>query len=213
MAEKKMSVHQALAEVKTYDDRIANATNPQNGFIIGNKKSNKTPNGMSIEELKGKMQGNLASVKALIENKKIIKSAVAMSNAVTKVNIGGIDYTVIEAIERKNLILLEERLLDMLKKQYQSVLSQVAQQNAVVDGKLNDYLKSNLGDIQKVDTDVVKKLTEQFYELQAFEVIDPNNLKDYIAELENRVYSFKTEVDYKLSEINSTTFITVNLKD
>lgn len=85
---KKISVHQALAEVKTYEDRIYTGISAK--FVVANKKSNKNPNGMTIAQLNDKMKGALDSVKALIENKKRIKAAINQSNAVTRITIGGV---------------------------------------------------------------------------------------------------------------------------
>ena len=63
-----MSIHRALAEIKTYNKRIASAV--EQTFIIANKKSNEKIEGMTIEEYKSKIQSNIDSAKALIENRK-----------------------------------------------------------------------------------------------------------------------------------------------
>ena len=45
------------------------------------------------------------------------------------------------------------------------------------------------------------------------ELADPNNLKEEIDRLESDILEFQSNVDYKLSESNSTTVIEVDLDD
>lgn len=209
--EKKMSVHQALSEVKTYDDRINRGISSQ--FVVANRKNNAKIGSETVEEVKEKLKGNLMSVKALIENKKIIKSAIVKSNNTTTVKVGGKDYFVAEAIERKNMVVLEENLLHSIADQYNRVKGQVDKNNDALPEKLENYLKSALTDKTKVDETVVKVLTDKFMGDNEYEMIDPNKINLLIDVMYKEISDFKTEVDYKLSESNATTIITVNLVD
>lgn len=209
--EKNMSIHQALSEVKTYDDRIARGISAS--FVIANRKNNAKIGSETIEEIKNKMRGNLDSVKALIENKKIIKSAIVKSNNSTTVVIGGKSYSVAEAIERKNMTLLEDSFLRSITDQYNRMKGQVDKNNDALPEKLENYLKSTLADKTKADSAVVDALTKQFNDNNEYELIDPNKLCDLIDTMYKEISDFKTEVDYKLSESNATTIIAVNLVD
>lgn len=209
--EKNMSIHQALSEVKTYDDRITRGISAS--FVTANRKNNTKIGSDTIDKVKAKMSGNLDSVKALIENKKIIKSAIVKSNNSTMVSIGGKSYSVAEAIERKNMILLEESLLRSITDQYNKAKGQVDKNNDALPEKLENYLKSTLADKTKADSVVVETLTKQFMDNNMYELVDPNKLNDLIDTMYKEISDFKTEVDYKLSESNATTVITVNLVD
>lgn len=109
--------------------------------------------------------------------------------------------------------MFEERLLQQLKSQYNSAVQVADQNNNNLNEKLENYLKTALGDKEKRDAENVKALTKVFNDANEYEILDPNNLKDYIDVLERLTMEFKTEVDYKLSESNATTFIEVDLVD
>ena len=49
------------------------------------------------------MKSNLQSLRALMRNRQVLKSAIAKSNEETFVTIGGVEMTVLDAIERKTL--------------------------------------------------------------------------------------------------------------
>ena len=108
----RMSIHRALAELKTLDARINSACSGT--FVYANKKSNAKISGMSIEDAKKFLVGNYDRAKDLIERRKKIKSAIVESNAKTEVEVAGIKMTVADAIERKSskagakFIILEE---------------------------------------------------------------------------------------------------------
>jgi len=211
MAKVKMSIHRALSEIKTYDDRIRNAINSE--FIVSNKKSNDKINGKTIEEVRSSIQGNFDSVKSLIENKKRIKSAIVASNAITEVSIGGEVYKVSDAIERKNMIALEEEFLRTLRVQFMKERNKVNSENDQLNNKLEQFLNSILGDKSSRTPQEIEEHTKGFMSRNTYELIDPNKIESYIKELENKILNFKTEVDYVLSESNSLTHVEVELCD
>lgn len=207
----KMSVHRGLAEIKLYDSKITSAF--RNTFVVFNKVSNKNIGGKTIGEVKDSIKGNFDSVVALIENRKRVKQAIVGSNARTVVRIGGIDYTVAEAIERKASIKYDLDFLATLKNQYTQANNQVEMQNAQLPAKLETYLASVLGEKASRDPESVKAHTKVFEDNNKLELIDPAKITDFIAKYENEISEFQTQVDYTLSEINATTFIEVDLVD
>lgn len=211
MAKVKMSIHRALGELKTYDDRIRSAINSQ--FIVANKKSNDKINGKTIDETKSMIQGNFDSVRILIENKKRIKSAVIASNANTKVMIAGVEYTVADAIERKNAISLEDDFLRKLRLDFVKENNKVNSENEQLSTKLENYLQSILGEKSIRQASDIEEHTKAFMARNSWELIDPNKVEEYIKKLEKDILDFKTEVDYVLSESNSLTHVEVDLKD
>jgi hypothetical protein len=206
-----MSIHRALGELKTYDNRIKNAICSQ--FVIANKKSNEKIGGKTVKEFTNAMKGNFNSVTSLIENKKRIKQAIVISNAETNVSISNVTYKVAEAIERKNLIRLEEEFLAQLKTQYKKERDKVENENNALQNKLEDYLKSVLGEKNNRTPEDVAKYTEDFEKRHKYDLIDPANIENYIKQLDKEIIDFKTEVDYVLSESNANTKISVDLVD
>lgn len=204
----KMSVHRALGELKTYDSKIQKSSLEK--FVIANKKSNDKIGSKTLAEYKEEMKGNLKKVKDLVENRKRLKSVIVMSNAKTVVTIGNEQYTVAEAIERKNFIAEEENILDELKRQYNRAMQTIEKENNTLPAKLENYLSSILGDKTQRKIEEVEEYSKAFENKHKYELIDPNNISDYIKELEESITRFKTEVDYVLSESNATTFVEVD---
>lgn len=211
MATVKMSIHRALGELKTYNDRISNAINST--FVVSNKKSNEKINGKTIREVESAIQGNFDSVKTLIENKKRIKAAVVASNATEKVTIAGKEYAKADAIERKSAIALEESFLRKLKMQFTAERQKVENENNQLQTKLENYLQSVLGDKASRSAAEVEEHTNAFMSKNTMELIDPAGVETYIKTLENDILDFKNEVDYVLSESNATTIVEVELID
>lgn len=205
----KMSVHRALSELKTYNSRINKAI--KSSFVQANKKNNNKIDGISIEEFVKKLQGNFDSAKSLIENKKKLKAAIVLSNASTKVTIGNKEYTVAEAIERKQLLVDEKSFLDNLKFQYENQVRFINNKNDKLPQLLEQYLQAVLGEKDKRTVEDIEAHTKNFYSREEYILIDPMNINEYIEELENDIITFETNVDYVLSESNATTFIEVDL--
>lgn len=211
MAEKTMSIHQALAELKMYESKIFKAS--REDFVTSNRKGNEKIGSYTKAEYANVLKGNLDKVKALINNKKVIKSAVVLSNANTKVTIGGIEYTVAEAIERKNMLNLEKQLLTSMRNQYSMCSSKIEMENNNLTSRLESYLKSVVNEKDKNNPEIVKQYEKQFKDVNEYELIDPNKIAEAISDLEKSIEDFETEVDYKLSESNTITQITVELAD
>jgi len=211
MGKQKISVHRALAELKTYNDRISRAIHGT--FVIANKKNNDKIQGKTIADYENMIKGNFASYEALTENQRRLKSAVVMSNAVTKVNIGGSEYTIAEAIERKAKLKFDEAFLQTLKQQFNAQNQIVERENAQIPTKLENYLQAVLGDKDKRSIEEIAAHTKSFEDRNKFELIDPCDIGKKIAELEESILNFKTDVDYKLSESNAITQIEVDFMD
>lgn len=205
----KMSVHMALTKLKNFDERIKKDTFQD--YCTLNKGSNTKINGETIESAKSRMQGNFDKISAMIRNRNLLKSAIVASNAATKVEIGGVWMTVAEAIERKSSIKAEEVLLQHLKNQFCSVNAQMQRRNDELESKLNEYLKVALG--ENPSQDDKDKEIKRFYATHGYQLIDPIGLQDVIAEMEENINAFKTEVDGRLSESNAQTFVEVDLAD
>ena len=211
MSKQSMSIHRALGELKSYDDRITRST--EQHFVIANKKSNDKIAGKTIEEFKQQIKGGFASYYALTENQRRIKAAVVLSNAKTKVKIGGIEYTVAEAIERKAKLHHDEAFLLKLKGEFFAENKKVEIENEVLPEKLESYLQSILGEKEKRTVEDIASHTKAFEERNKYELIDPCDISKQIEKIEESITSFKTEVDYVLSESNATTFIEVDFVD
>lgn len=205
---KKLSIHRALTELKMLNHRIEAATNEVSA-VLANRKSNSKINGVEIQEYEKQMQSSYDKVVGLIGYRNLIKSLVVESNARTKVTVGKEEMTVAEAIERKQSIQFEKKLLDVMQQQYRSAINMVAKENDALHAKLETYLINILGNKDKQSPEEVKLHTETFMKRNEYELIDPMNVKKKIEALNSRIEEFESEVDAVLSESNATTFIEV----
>lgn len=205
----KMSVHRGLSELKLYSNKIDSVMN--SAFVLANKQSNKMIGGRSVEEVEKAIGSQFDSIKALIENRKRIKSAIVKSNAETTVVVGGNTMTVAEAIERKASIEFEKEFLSHLQNQFLQQNRIVETQNEQLQTKLESFLQATLG--EKRDVEQVKALTKTFEDSNKFVLIDPKRIQSQIEDLSKSIEEFSSQVDYILSESNATTFFEVDFVD
>lgn len=195
----KMSLTRALAELKMLDKRIDGKTNESKfvDFLIGGETSTRVP----VETLTSEIKGDLTSIEDLIERRRKIKSALTLANASTEVEIGNVKMKIAEAIDYKTFILSKKHLLNTMKSQYANVSAKIEQQNRRVEDKVADILSK--------DGDSKRKEEDANYHRSRYEakIHDPLKIKEKIDALEKEISEFETTVDFKLSEVNSSTFI------
>ena len=117
MTTEKMTIHEALSELKVIGKRIDKEINGV-VFVTANKHSNTKIGGKTIEEFSDNIKSKYQKITDLIKRRTAIKKAVVKSNAVTDVTIGGETMTVAEAIEYKDVgIDFTENLLEKISTQ------------------------------------------------------------------------------------------------
>lgn len=208
---RKISITEALNELKLYDSKITKAIT--NARLVGAaKKSSDKVGVVAKEDFVERAKASYQSVTDLIANRNALKSAIVKSNAVTEVTINGKTMTVAEAIERKNSIDYDETLLAEMKRQYASATDTVAKENKKVDNKVDELLATLIGkdsskDISKESQEAVEK---PYRAKNEYEFVDPIGLLDKIEVLESDIDGFKSEVDTRLSVANSITTIEID---
>ncbi len=211
MNEKTMNVHQALAELKLLDKRIQDAIrNPV--WVIPNEHGNTVINGVKLVNVIDEMRANFQKVTDLIAYRDALKRAVVQSNAVTKVTIAGVEYTVAEAIDAKNhgmaaLIALRNRMLH----DYEQARSTAEIQNGSrLEGRASEFIRSMTGQtVTKDMTEEMRRMRDDFITAHTTELIDPIGVRKVAADLDETITAFTAEVDAVLSTSNSLTEITV----
>lgn len=159
------------------------------------------------------MQGYYDKATDLIKRRNAIKRAVVLSNAATKVTINGLEYTVAEAIEMKNHgVEFDEKLLDVLNKQYNKAQSEILKQNGDdLEKRAEQYVIGIYGSKEgKTNTDDFEKTKKDFITANSYELVDPIKILDKINALEESIASFKAEVDAALSTSNAVTEIEIS---
>lgn len=203
----KMTIHRALGEIKLYDKKIVDLLDKD--FVLASKKRIGKVHGIDVEKYKEEMKANLQSLRALMRNRQILKSAIAKSNETTMVTIGGETMTVLDAIERKNFMNMRMSVVNTLKAQFNRADREVRAYEDNLQANLENYIKNTTKELN--NKDLIDSLTESYKNLNEVVMIDPNNLRVVIEEMTKENDQFNTEVDYVLSESNSNTFIEVDL--
>lgn len=212
MTTEKMTVHKALAELKLLDDRIAKAI-AEGIYCVANKHSNDKIGGVSLDEYIKIMQGGYDKATDLINRRKAIKRAVVLSNAVTKVSVAGVEYTVAEAIEMKNHgVAFDKLLMNAMQKNYNTAQAKINLENdgGSLEERAEQYVTAIYGQKEgKTNTADIEKVRADFLTANQYELIDPIHVLDKIENLEKRINDFMSEVDAALSVSNALTEITI----
>ena len=208
MIHEKMTVHKALAELKTLDDRI-NSEITGSVFVRANRHNNMKIFGKTIPDFMADTESSYQSVKALINRRNAMKRAVVLSNAITKVNIGGVEYTVAEAIEMNNHGM--ENLVELrncLREQYSSVKRMVESENGDKLVKAcENYIQATFGTKEKINNPDIEMAQKVYMANNTYDIVTGFDIEKAIKELTDRIDAFKAEVDSALSVSNALTVI------
>lgn len=211
MTTEKMNVHQALSELKMLDKRIA-ALIREGGFVTANKHSNTKIGGIDIKEHIENVKSRYQKVNDLIERRNAIKRAVVQSNAVTRVKIGNVEYTVAEAIDMKNHgVTYRSALMERLAREYDMAKATADSANGSdLSRRADDYIRTMVGNTDvKGMTEEVRKMRDDFIKAQTTELVDPVGALSEIENMQEEIDVFVTNVDACLSVSNSLTEILV----
>ena len=208
MIHEKMTVHKALAELKTLDDRI-NSEITGSVFVRANRHNNMKIFGKAIPDFMADTESSYQSVKALINRRNAMKRAVVLSNAVTKVEIGGVEYTVAEAIEMNNhgMEMLVE-LGSCVREEYSTVRRMVESENGDKLVKAcENYIQATFGTKEKINNPDIEMAQKVYMTNNTYDIVTGFDIEKVIKELTDRIDAFKAEVDSALSVSNALTVI------
>lgn len=212
---KEITVTKALSDLNVLTGRIEKETDKLTVLSTKLKSKNvlKDKN-TNVDDFKNEVKANYQSILDLIKNRDVIKSAIILSNAKTKVIIAGKEYTVAEAIDKKNRIALETDLLMKLKSEFATKSKQVANFNDKLETQIDKEREIMLSGDNAKNKDIVKtaeELATAKRESNSVELVDPLNIEKVINELEDSIMSFKAEVDQQLSVSNAITLIEIDM--
>ena len=210
MTTETMTVHKALAELKVLDSRINDAI-LSGDFIITKKNNQDTVKGKTVEQFKSKATEAFQKASDLIRRRNAIKNAVVVSNANTTVKIGDKDYTVVEAIEKKNHGMdYYVQLRDVLRQQFAKQKSELEKHNASLQQKAEQFVTGLMGG-REVKTDSTEYISavDTYIKSNTMTLLDPLGIEKKIEELDDMINTFLPEVDAALSVSNAVTTITI----
>lgn len=211
MTTEKMTIHEALSELKVLNSRIINEVS-KTSFVITNKHSNTKIDGLPITKYENDTRASYDRITDLIKRRAAIRRAVVKSNSVTEITINEETMTVAEVIEFKNtgidyLITLRDRI----SRDYEvSVKSARTANGESIENKASEYVVRLFGGKDNsVDNSVIEAAKKTFIENNTIDIIDPIDAEKTIRTLTNYIDGFKSKVDSALSVSNATTIIEI----
>lgn len=213
MGAEKMTIHKALAELKTMDDRINKAIR-STSYVLAVKHSAEKINGVKVSNFKEQMRSGYQKVTDLIKRRDAMKRAVVLSNATTKVKIGDNEYTAAEAIEMKNHGMeFRSALLRQMNSDYIAAQNDLARNGGeALEKKSEQYVLAVIAAQPKdskmsADSDVMKGLRQTYIENNTYDLVDPLDITKVMETLDAEINEFNAEVDAALSVSNALTVI------
>jgi mannose/fructose/N-acetylgalactosamine-specific phosphotransferase system component IIB len=197
-----ITITRALAELKTLNARINKAI--QDSSLIEVTTGKKVVTGFKTnEDYIQKAKSTYQSIIDLIKYRDTIKSLIVKSNAIETVTIGGVTYTVAEAIEHKNGIVNKVNLLNKLKMEFNTAVRKHDAEVSKVSARLDDMLQKSYSTDTKVTQEQYDSIAKPFLEQNEPKLVDPLGLRNLIEKLEIEIDEFNLNVDFTLSESNS----------
>lgn len=213
MNKETMTVHKALAELKTMDDRIMKSIR-DNTYVLAVKHSAEKINGMTVANFKEKMRSGYQKATDLIARRDAMKRAVVLSNATTKVKVGENEYTVAEAIEMKNHGMeFRSALLHQMNSAYVTAQNELNRNSGeTLEKKAEQYVLAVIAAQPKdskmsVDSEAMKALRKTYIENNTYDLVDPLDVTKIMEALDAEINEFNAEVDAALSVSNALTVI------
>ena len=213
MTHEQMTVHKALAELKTIDSRLTKAMGDTT-YVMAVKHSAQKINGVTVDTFKEKMKSGYQKVTDLIARRDAMKRAVVLSNATTTVKVGGVEYTVAEAIEMKNHGMeFRKSLLTRITYAYNNAQNEFNNNNGeALEKRAEKYVLDVINAQPKdskmsVDSEAMKAVRQTYIDNNKFDMLDPLDVAKIMETLDNEINEFEAEVDAALSCSNALTVI------
>lgn len=203
-----MTVHEALCELKVADKKISDAI-MKGTFVTVNKKSNTKIKGVSIDDYKGVMRSDYQRVEDLIERVDAIKKALSLSNAQTRITVGGVEMSVAEAIyEFQHGMDMKRLFVQRLETSLQKAETIIDKSNGEeLDIRVENYITSLYSNKDKANAADIKASEEDFRDKNTLYLVDPLDIRKRINELKDVIDTFTSNVDSALQISNATTYI------
>jgi hypothetical protein len=199
-----ITIARVMMEIKLLQKRIDKSIDECNIITVTTRNDK-----LDVANFSKLAQSHYDSVIGLIERRDHLKSCLTISNATTNVKIANKTYTVSDVIERKRNIISKKLLLDRLRVQHARCLVDYENKKEAVKAKLDRLLEVEFGKDSKSNSDNVKSITDNYFESNKVDFVDPVDIKSKIHELDEYIMEFEKEADLVLTESNATTYVSV----
>jgi hypothetical protein len=206
----KMTVHEALCEIKTSDKRIDKAI-LECAFCAANKEVNPKIAGIPVKDYEDEIRSKYQAITDLIKRNDAIKKAMSLSNAATKINVAGIEMSVAEAIYMmQHGITHKQKLVLAMTRALKNARETIEFENGTrLEDRLDKFIQATYGSKEKVTAEELDKASKDFKARNEYKLVDPIGIVDKIATLTEEIDKFQAAVDSAIQISNATTYIEI----
>ena len=194
-----ITVTEALATLKLLDKRIQKHIKQG---IVGYKVGSNIQKEFSEKDVKENWQ----ALQDLIVRRNDMKMAINISNVNTKISISNKKMTVLEAIEFRKTIEYKKDILKNITRNFGNIQDIIEYGNNETKERLDSQVKAAF---EKASGKDIKDFTETFNKNNQYSMVDPLNIENLHAKLDEEIDGFENEIDFVLSTSNATTTIKV----
>lgn len=210
MPEQTYTITRALTRVKTLSNRLEEL-GETSGRNIGNYIGTVLEQRSSSDGSKKYVEtanANFDSFNDLFNELVKVKNAIKASNAVTTITINGETMTISEAITLKECVHVKRNFYRELLKRYEECEKSVERAEAEIEDKARKQVeKLNLDSKDNYET-ILDAARTSVVKDSRIVVVGIDNIEKVREEF-NKLDNFFEEIDYKLSESNAVTVITL----
>lgn len=201
-----LSLTRLLSEIKTTEERIMKL--PVIVGVAANSTDRVAEENESVEEFKKTSQSRFDTWMSLSERLVKLRAARNKANATTYVTVCGKSVTMDEAIVMKSLLNLQKQALEGFKKQIGMVETYVTRADNEVKVAVDKAVAQSIAS-QTLTEDQSKLFNDMYKKSLGKSMAIGESVKAGIKKLEDHITSFSAEIDYVLSEANSTTKVEI----
>ena len=201
-----LSLTRLLSEIKTTEERIMKL--PVIVGVAANSTDRVAEENESVEEFKKTSQSRFDTWMSLSERLVKLRAARNKANATTYVTVCGKSVTMDEAIVMKSLLNLQKQALEGFKKQIGLVETYVTRADNEVKVAVDKAVAQSIAS-QTLTEDQSKLFNDMYKKSLGKSMAIGESVKAGIKKLEDHITSFSAEIDYVLSEANSTTKVEI----
>lgn len=212
----RMSITRALTTLKNQKEEIDQyfGINPTFlGYGTGEEGTVTCFSGLTKAEVSSKIQGNKDRIDGLIARQVSIKNAINISNQNTLVTISGKEVSVAEAILIKGTLPLREKRLNAIRQSAMKIAKDFETVKANFEKRVDEQARLSQAESMSAEekSAVLEATRATQTKLVGPYLIDPLKIQDMIQKEADEINFLKNELDYVLSESNTTTQIDVEM--
>lgn len=206
-----MTVQRALNELNTLESRIDKRLSDFR--IIGTRKNSEnrvSETREPVADFAVRAKTIMDSADALLKRQQQLKHAIMTSNAQTMIEVAGVTYSVMTAIDRKRTIESEKQVLACMKQALRNAETKVSCEN----DKVEDYIQRQVlamasGDLANKRDEFITSFEKSYRDKNGWDLVDPLGLRDLIEKREQEILDFELEIDTALTVSNAITKIVI----